>query len=141
MVSKLLAHVDTSSLYESEPMYVEHQPRFVNGVLIAESPLGPLALLDLLKGIELTLGREARTRNGPREVDLDLLAYGSLVLRSPRLVLPHPRWSERRFVVEPLFELAARRQLPACLPAREEIESLLLQPPLVQQSLVRMSGA
>lgn len=105
-----------SALVRSAPMYITDQPAFVNGVVSAETDLGPLALLALLKSTEVGLGRRHRERNGPREIDLDIIAYGSLALRSPYLEIPHPRLAERRFVLLPLAEIAADVVLPGLPP-------------------------
>lgn len=104
-----------SSIYETAPMYVEDQPTFYNAAAIGESDLGPLALLNRLKQTELEVGREVRNRFGPREIDLDLIAYGMLSLTSRgsrRLDVPHPRTGERRFVLAPIVEIAPDLTLP-----------------------------
>jgi 2-amino-4-hydroxy-6-hydroxymethyldihydropteridine diphosphokinase len=106
-----------SSLIETEPMYVEDQPPFINAVGFLETNLGPLALLRLLKALESEIGRLPRERYGPREIDLDLIAYGRLQLRSlvngsTKLQVPHPRLAERSFVLDPLAELDPFLQIP-----------------------------
>ena len=90
------------------------QADFLNGVVVLETELEPLALLDLLQQVELGFGREraAEVRWGPRTLDLDLLLYEDLVLDDPRLSLPHPRLEERAFVLEPLAELLPELCLP-----------------------------
>lgn len=98
-------------------MYVEDQPAFLNAATLAETTLSPRALLARLKEIETVIGREARMRYGPREVDLDLVAYGSLAYRfedakETRLTVPHPKIAERRFVLQPLYDLAPDFLLP-----------------------------
>jgi 2-amino-4-hydroxy-6-hydroxymethyldihydropteridine diphosphokinase len=95
-----------SSLYETEPAYVEDQPRFLNAALRGRTTLDPEALLGFAKRVESELGRVAGQRFGPRVVDIDLLLYDQLVLDTPTLTLPHPRMAERRFVLAPLAELA-----------------------------------
>ena len=100
-----------SSLYETAPAYVTDQPRFLNAALRATTALGPEALLDVLKQIERELGRTTGLRNGPRLIDLDLLLHGDLVLATARLTLPHPRLSERPFVLVPLAEIAPTLRL------------------------------
>ena len=106
-----------SSLIETEPMYVEDQPPFINAVGFLDTCLGPLALLRLLKSLESEIGRLPRQRYGPREIDLDLIAYGRLQLRSvvygaTKLQVPHPRLAERNFVLDPLAELDPFLQIP-----------------------------
>lgn len=101
-------HVEqVSSLYETEPMGYVEQPRFFNAVCRAETDIGPLQLLSLIKGIEASLGRVPSLPNAPRPIDLDILFYGDLVMETPELTIPHPRLEERAFVLIPLFELDA----------------------------------
>lgn len=121
LLSQAIDVLRVSPLYETEPMYVEDQPAFLNGALLAETELGPLALLELLKETERRVGRKPAERYGPREIDLDMVAYGSLQLRSPRrLEVPHPRLPERRFVLQPLFDLDPLMLLPG-LPSISEL--------------------
>lgn len=106
-----------SPLYETAPMYVEDQPAFLNAVGLLQTEEGPISLLKRLKATELEVGRLPRERYGPREIDLDLLAFGVLQLRSTfsgrsRLHVPHPRLVERRFVLQPLFDLIPDFVLP-----------------------------
>jgi len=98
--------VRVSSLYETAPLDYLDQPWFLNLVAEGGTSLPPEALLDRALEIELSLGRRRVADKGPRTVDVDLLLYEDRVLASPRLVVPHPRMQERRFVLEPLAELA-----------------------------------
>lgn len=109
--------VAASPVYETAPMYVEDQPPFLNAAVLAQTEVGPLALLRRLKQVEGEVGRAARERYGPREIDLDLIAYGALAYRfvdRGRTVLqvPHPRLPERLFVLQPLMDLDPEMQLP-----------------------------
>jgi 2-amino-4-hydroxy-6-hydroxymethyldihydropteridine diphosphokinase len=102
-----------SSLRETDPVGYEDQPRFLNGVAELETTLAPLELLDRLLETERELGRTRDgPRFGPRTIDLDLLLYDDLVLDHPRLRIPHPRMTERAFVLEPLAELAPELLVP-----------------------------
>lgn len=101
-----------SRLYSSPPMYVLDQPAFVNAVGVGRVAMGPLRLLAELKEIERRLGRIGRERNGPREIDLDIVAYGVLRYEGPTIELPHPRLAERRFVLEPWLELDPEAFVP-----------------------------
>ena len=104
-----------SSIYRTPAWGRTDQPDFLNGVLAIETSLPPPALLDRLLGIERAFGRrrdEEAGRWGPRTLDLDLLAYGDLVLEQPGLSLPHPRLHERAFVLVPLAEIAADPVIP-----------------------------
>ena len=97
-----------SSFYETEPVGMPAQRWFVNCVIEVETELMPLALLRLLKRIERQLGRSGTSGPAPaaRRIDIDILIFGSSRVRMPELVIPHPRLPERRFVLEPLRELA-----------------------------------
>lgn len=94
-----------SSVYETEPWGYAEQPQFLNQVLVAETSLDPHGLLVHLKDIEARLKRETTFRNGPRIIDLDILFYGSEVIGLPDLTIPHPRLTERAFVLVPLDEI------------------------------------
>ncbi|MEX2190792.1 MAG: 2-amino-4-hydroxy-6-hydroxymethyldihydropteridine diphosphokinase [Bacteroidota bacterium] len=95
-----------SSVYETQPRGVEVQSDFLNAALVAESDLSAVELAGSLKALEQALGRTRSERWGPREIDIDLLLYDGLVLESDSLTLPHPELHNRRFVLEPLRELA-----------------------------------
>ena len=95
-----------SSVYETPPWGYEDQPAFLNQVIEVRTALDPLPLLDALKAIEAQMGRMKTFRFGPRLIDLDILFYGQRVLEAERLSLPHPRLTERAFVLVPLHEIA-----------------------------------
>ncbi len=98
-----------SSLYETEPMYVEDQKSFYNIVVRAsiESTMGPFELLGSIKAIEYGLGRrKVGTRYGPRLIDIDILYFGDEIIKSEILEIPHPKIIERKFVLLPLSEIA-----------------------------------
>ena len=95
-----------SGLYASAPWGVEDQPDFLNLCLLIETDLGPMQLLHACKAVEAALGREARERWGPREMDVDVLLMPGIELDTETLAIPHPRMAERRFVLEPLAEIA-----------------------------------
>lgn len=104
--------LETSSLYESEPMYYLDQPKFVNGALKLQTTLSPQDLLKNLKEIEYDLlGRVKVIENGPRSIDLDILLYDDLVLNEPNLIIPHIRMIERTFVLQPLCELISPQDI------------------------------
>ena len=100
--------VAVSRLRETEPVGVTDQPRFVNGALLLRTKMGPVDLMRALLEIERGLGRvrEAAAPKGPRTIDLDLLLVDDVVLHTPELTLPHPAMHQRRFVLEPLGEIA-----------------------------------
>ncbi|RKY64584.1 MAG: 2-amino-4-hydroxy-6-hydroxymethyldihydropteridine diphosphokinase [Candidatus Latescibacterota bacterium] len=94
-----------SSFYDTAPVGVEDQPRFLNAVVKLRTELPPKRLLEGLLEIERELGRKRTRRWGPRTVDLDLLLYDDRVISEPGLQVPHPRMHERSFVLVPLAEL------------------------------------
>jgi 2-amino-4-hydroxy-6-hydroxymethyldihydropteridine diphosphokinase len=94
-----------SSVWRSAPVDAGG-PDFLNAVAALDTELAPLELLDALQAIEAAHGRERPYRHAPRTLDLDLLLHGDVVLESARLTLPHPRLTERAFVLLPLLELA-----------------------------------
>ncbi|MBS1873681.1 MAG: 2-amino-4-hydroxy-6-hydroxymethyldihydropteridine diphosphokinase [Acidobacteria bacterium] len=95
-----------SSIYETAPWGLAAQPWFLNMVLEAETSLLPKVLLGRTQRVEARLGRKRTVLNGPRTVDVDILLYGRFVIESEDLTIPHPRMCERRFVLEPLAEIA-----------------------------------
>jgi 2-amino-4-hydroxy-6-hydroxymethyldihydropteridine diphosphokinase len=95
-----------SSLYETEPLELRDQPWFLNAVVEVETDLFPRQLLGCIQNIEREMGRQRVTPKGPRNIDIDLLFYGRSVIDTPELQTPHPRIAERRFVLEPLSEIA-----------------------------------
>jgi 2-amino-4-hydroxy-6-hydroxymethyldihydropteridine diphosphokinase len=114
-----------SSYFTTAPVGGPEQPDYLNAVAIAESELPAADLLALLHGIEKTLGRERIEHWGPRTIDLDLIQYGSLLSHADELLLPHPRAHERRFVLEPWFEI----EPDALLLTHGKISDLLAQLP------------
>jgi 2-amino-4-hydroxy-6-hydroxymethyldihydropteridine diphosphokinase len=95
-----------SSVYETRPVGYTEQTSFLNQVVMAETKMTPLPLLDHLKFIESKLGRQPTFRFGPRSIDIDILFFDDLVQETPRLTIPHPRMHERSFVLVPLAEIA-----------------------------------
>ncbi|CAK4030815.1 folic acid synthesis [Lecanosticta acicola] len=95
----------TSPLYETEPMYVEEQESFLNGVCMISTSLAPNELLDRLQAIENDLGRVKLVDKGPRNIDLDIVAYKGEVVNTERLIIPHRLMTEREFVLRPLRDV------------------------------------
>jgi len=110
-----------SSIYETEPVGYVEQPMFLNAVCRGQTELGPLQLLSLIKGIEASLGRVSSFPNAPRTIDLDIIFYGSMIMQTPELTIPHPRLEERAFVLIPLLEIAPDLRHPI---SGESIEDL-----------------
>jgi 2-amino-4-hydroxy-6-hydroxymethyldihydropteridine diphosphokinase len=95
-----------SSIYETEPVDFLAQPWFLNCIVEAETILDPFPLLQALQGIERSMGSQKLVPRGPRIIDLDILFYEDAVFREQGIEIPHPRLSERRFVLVPMAELA-----------------------------------
>ena len=123
-----------SSFYETEPVDFAAQPWFVNCAVALETELMPRQLLARLQAIEHEMGRRRTHTKGPRLIDLDILLFGSSVIDIPNLIIPHPEMHTRRFVLEPLAEIApdARhpifrrtvRQLREALPAGQSVRRM-----------------
>ena len=102
-----------SSIYETEPQDLLDQPWFLNIVVEVESELFPRLLLARAQAIEIGMGRRRDLPKGPRPIDIDILLFGSFVIGTRELEVPHPRMRDRRFVLEPLAELAPGLRHPA----------------------------
>ncbi len=123
--------ISRSLVYETAPKYVTNQSPFLNMVVEGHTELKPDRLLKLLKATERNMGRVTGPRNGPRPIDLDILFYDDLVLKTETLTIPHPRIAERRFVLQPLADIAGDYQHPltgdtiakmlGMLPAEDEV--------------------
>lgn len=101
-----------SWVYETAPRDVPGQPWFLNQIIEAESALLPRQLLARLQKIERAMGRKRTVAKGPRIIDIDIVLFGESVISTPDLEIPHPRMTERRFVLEPLAELAPELRHP-----------------------------
>jgi 2-amino-4-hydroxy-6-hydroxymethyldihydropteridine diphosphokinase len=106
LTSDELHIVRRSSLYETAPQELHDQPWFLNAVVEVETDLFPLQLLARARQIEREMGRRHVTPKGPRNIDIDVLFYGRSVIRTAALEVPHPRIAQRRFVLEPLAQIA-----------------------------------
>jgi 2-amino-4-hydroxy-6-hydroxymethyldihydropteridine diphosphokinase len=95
-----------SRFYDTEPVGYLDQPRFLNAAVVLETELEPVELMRALLEVEQAMGRERVIAKGPRVIDLDLLLYGEHVMSTAELTLPHPEMQQRKFVLEPLAEIA-----------------------------------
>jgi len=95
-----------SSFYETEPVEFTQQPWFLNCAVALEPPQTPQQLMTSILNIEEAMGRRRVQKKGPRTIDIDILLFGDAVLDSPEVTIPHPAMHERRFVLEPLAEIA-----------------------------------
>jgi len=130
--------VSVSSLYETEPVEFADQEWFLNCVVALETEMKPEELMRALLQIEREMGRRRTQSKGPRNIDLDILLAGDLVVDSPELSIPHPAMHQRRFVLEPLVEIApevrhpvmkkSARELLDDLPAGQTVRRVILKP-------------
>jgi 2-amino-4-hydroxy-6-hydroxymethyldihydropteridine diphosphokinase len=104
--------LEVSSFLETEPVGGPPQPDYLNAAVTVETERTPRELLELAQRLERQAGRERGVRFGPRTLDVDLLLYGDQRIDEPDLVVPHPRLAERRFVLEPLAEIALDWPVP-----------------------------
>jgi 2-amino-4-hydroxy-6-hydroxymethyldihydropteridine diphosphokinase len=111
----------TSGLYETEPVDFPDQPWFFNCVVGLETGKTPRELLAYALAIEEGMGRRRTRGKGPRTIDIDILLFGDRVIDEPGLKIPHPAMHERRFVLEPLAEIAAEAFHPVCNKTAQEL--------------------
>ena len=113
-VAKLGAVRGVSSFHDTEPVGIADQPNFLNGAMLLQTELEPVELMRELLAIERAMGRDRASApvKGPRTIDLDLLLMDDAVLQTDELTLPHPAMAERRFVLEPLAEIAPQMVHP-----------------------------
>jgi 2-amino-4-hydroxy-6-hydroxymethyldihydropteridine diphosphokinase len=131
-----------SSVYETAPVGLKAQPDFLNIVLQADTSLFPVRLLHRIQSIEREMGRKRLISKGPRTIDIDILLHGPFVVEMSDLQIPHPRMAERRFVLEPLHEIAPDIRHPV---TRQTVREMLAAAPyqLVRRTatLLRAPGS
>ncbi|WP_079504214.1 2-amino-4-hydroxy-6-hydroxymethyldihydropteridine diphosphokinase [Mesobacillus jeotgali] len=123
---EMITVVNTSSVYETDPVGYTDQDQFLNMAIQVETNLSPFELLDTCLRIELKLGRKRQIKWGPRTLDLDILLYNQENIETEKLTIPHPRMSERAFVILPLLEMDPSITLPTM---REPLKNCLLSIP------------
>ncbi len=104
--------VALSSVYETEPVELTGQPWFLNCAVALETEKSPEELMTAILDIEQEMGRRRLLRKGPRSIDIDILLFGGTIMDSTELTIPHPAMHQRRFVLEPLAEIAPELQHP-----------------------------
>jgi 2-amino-4-hydroxy-6-hydroxymethyldihydropteridine diphosphokinase len=138
-LSELGSVIAVSSFYETEPVETSPQPWFLNCAVKLDTEKMPRQLIAAILNLEQAMGRQRRKEKAPRAIDIDILLFGSSIVELPSLTIPHPRMHERRFVLEPLAEIApdARhpvskrtiRELRDSLPAGQHVKKLARDPP------------
>lgn len=117
--------ISVSSFYETEPVEVTTQAWFLNCAVQIETTKRPEELMTFILGIEREMGRQRMQNKGPRTIDIDILLFGNTVVNSLKLTVPHPAMHERRFVLQPLAEIAPEAQHPVFKKAvREMLDAL-----------------
>lgn len=111
-LSKLGHVVATSSLYETEPVEFTAQPWFLNCAVALDTEKMPKQLLNAILELEQQMGRRRQQSKGPRPIDIDILLFGNSIIDAKELTIPHPAMHERRFVLEPLAEIAPDARHP-----------------------------
>ena len=117
--------IKVSSFYDTEPVGYAKQANFVNAVCQTITSYNPEELFKFIKKIEFDMGRIANFPGGPRIIDIDILFYGSEIINSPQLTIPHPRIAERAFVLIPLTEIAPGLVHPVSHKTVQELVALL----------------
>ena len=114
-----------SSFYETEPVEVTAQPWFLNCAVKLDTEKMPRQLISAILALEQSMGRQRKQQKGPRTIDIDVLLFGSSVIEIPSLTIPHPHLHERRFVLEPLAEIAPDARHPIFKRSMRELRDAL----------------
>jgi 2-amino-4-hydroxy-6-hydroxymethyldihydropteridine diphosphokinase len=125
--------VASSSFYETEPVEFTDQPWFLNCAVALETSTTPQELMAAILGIEKEMGRQRLQNKGPRNIDIDILLFGDMVFDSPQLTIPHPAMHRRRFVLEPLAEIAPEVLHPVFKKTIRELREALPQGQVVRK--------
>jgi len=125
--------ITVAPLYETKPRYFENQNNFLNTVLSGFTELAPQELLQFTKTVQKKVGRVERFRNGPREIDIDILFYANVVYKDEELEIPHPRLQERDFVLQPFSDINPDFSHPVL---KKTIRELLDSLPEEQRSII-----
>ncbi len=131
-----LGSVDAiSSFYETEPVEFASQPWFLNCAAKLNTEKMPRQLISAILSAERSMGRQRTQKNGPRIIDIDILLFGSSVIETASLTVPHPRLHERRFVLEPLAEIAPEVRHPVFKRTMRELRDALPAGQAVRRSV------
>lgn len=134
LLATSLTQIKQAPIYTSKAVGYIDQPNFFNTALSGYTDLNPLALLKFISEVELQVGRVASFHWGPREIDIDIIFYGDLVLETKKLTIPHPRFKERDFVLQPLNDLTPSLVDPLTM---KTIRSLLTKIEEEQKSIIK----
>jgi 2-amino-4-hydroxy-6-hydroxymethyldihydropteridine diphosphokinase len=133
LLSELFSDLKQASLYQSKAVGYTNQADFINTAVRGQTDLEPLELLQAIKDIERQLGRIERFHYGPREIDIDIIFYGDTIFKSDELIIPHPHFAERDFVLQPLLDLNSGLRGPL---TNQTISELLSQLTTSQKSIL-----
>lgn len=130
LLKEKINDIQLAPIYETKAFGVTNQPNFYNTALAGKTELMPEELLKFVKEVEKRVGRVARYRWGPREIDVDIIFYNGLILKSEQLTIPHPGITERFFVLKPLSDLAPNLVHPVLHKSISELLSQLPKEPI-----------
>lgn len=128
-----LQEVKQAPIYRSKAVGVTDQPDFLNTAISGQTDLTPQELFDLIKEVEQKVGRRESFRWGPREIDIDIIFYGDQIVQTADLIIPHPRFQERDFVLRPLSDLNPNLLDPR---SHEPLKLLFERLPIRQKSII-----
>jgi 2-amino-4-hydroxy-6-hydroxymethyldihydropteridine diphosphokinase len=126
--------VAVSSFYETEPVEFVSQAWFLNCAVALQTENNPQELMEAVLEIEREMGRERIQKKGPRNIDIDILLFGNAVVNSPGLTIPHPSMEQRRFVLEPLAEIAPDARHPVLHKTIRQLRDQLASPAVVRKA-------
>lgn len=133
LLTEKINNVHRAPLYTSKAVGYTEQPDFLNTAVAGQTALESAELLAFVKDVEQRVGRVARFRWGPREIDIDIIFYGDAVLQTETLAIPHPRFQERDFVLQPLIELNPTLRDPK---SGQTVQTLLDKLPVSSRSIL-----
>ncbi len=123
LLHSMIHNITCAPLYTSKAIGYTNQPDFVNTAIRGSTDLGPIELLEFIKSVEKKIGRIDRFRWGPREIDIDIIFYDNIILRTGTLSIPHSQFSKRDFVLKPLVDISPK----IIDPQSKKLLSIMLQ--------------